>query len=341
LKDDALLMGFALSQAQRWRSRRAGDIPERDLGFIERSSRTAAKRVLRVQALVGLLGAIILTGVFVWWRQPWLEKQLYWLTDVRGHALSAQAEFALEPLRSFTECTDCPELVVLPPGEYMMGSSPREVGHVSDEEPEHTVKIVKPFAVSKYDVTNDEWDLCVKQGGCTQSGYTAFGRGRRPVTNISWNEARQYVVWLEGLTGRPYRLLSEAEWEYAARAGTATRFFFGDDDAVAGTYVVYYLNSGHETKPVGTKHPNAFGLFDMYGNVWQWCEDPSHPNYRGAPVDGSAWQDSDTSLRILRGGSWYDNTDRLRSAGRNREPPSLRAYNIGFRVARTLATRGP
>jgi formylglycine-generating enzyme required for sulfatase activity len=162
------------------------------------------------------------------------------------------------------------------------------------------------------------------------------------VTNISWDEAQQYVIWLSNLTGRPYRLLSEAEWEYAARAGSTTRYSFGNDETELGQYAWYFANAAQQTHDVGTRLPNAFGLFDMHGNIWQWCADPWHPTYNGTPpLDGSVWQDGNTSLRVLRGGSWYDAPERLRSAHRNKEPPGLRAYNIGLRVARTLWFSGP
>ena len=162
------------------------------------------------------------------------------------------------------------------------------------------------------------------------------------MTNISWDEAQQYVIWLSNLTGRPYRLLSEAEWEYAARAGSTTRYSFGNDETELGQYAWYFANAAQQTHDVGTRLPNAFGLFDMHGNVWQWCADPWHPTYNGTPpLDGSVWQDGNTSLRVLRGGSWYDAPERLRSAHRNKEPPGLRAYNIGLRVARTWWFSGP
>jgi formylglycine-generating enzyme required for sulfatase activity len=232
-------------------------------------------------------------------------------------------------------------MVVLPAGEFTMGSPARETGHRTEEAPQHKVMITRQFAVSKFEVTSDQWDACVNGGGCTQAGYSAFGRGTRPVTNISWDEAQQYVAWLSRLTGQPYRLLSEAEWEYAARAGATTRFFFGNDDVAVGQYAWYYANSAHQANPVGKKDPNAFGLFDVHGNVWEWCADTWHPGYEGAPQDGSVWREGDASLRVLRGGSWYDAPDILRSANRNREPPSLRAYNIGLRIARTLVSPGP
>jgi formylglycine-generating enzyme required for sulfatase activity len=339
-KNHALLMGFALQQAQDWLGKHPEGIGQADQDFIAQSGKAAQSRRRRLQALVGGLIAVIVAGLGARWKEQWLKEQAYWLTAVRGHVLTTEYEHSLKPLETFRECTDCPDLVVLRAGEFMMGSPPREAGRRSDEGPQHKVLIAKPFAVSKFEVTSDQWDACVKGGGCPQAGYSAFGRGTRPVTNISWDAAEQYVAWLSRLTGKSYRLLSEAEWEYAARGGTATRFFFGDDEAPIGQYAWYHVNSAHQTNPVGKKEPNSFGLFDMHGNVWEWCADTWHPNYEGAPQDGSVWRGGDTSLRVLRGGSWWDAPDILRSANRNKEPPSLASFNIGLRIARTLSS-GP
>lgn len=233
-------------------------------------------------------------------------------------------------------CPMCPEMVVVPSGSFMMGSAANEVGRSDDEGPQRSIKTGQTFAVGKFEVTFDEWDACVAAKGCQHKPETSWGRGRQPVMNVSWNDAKEYVTWMSRKTGKTYRLLSEAEWEYAARAKTVTRFSFGDDDAQLGTYAWYNSNAGSRTHPVGEKSPNAFGLYDMHGNLWEWCEDTKQPNYRGAPTDGSAWVVGISSSRVLRGGSWVSNPYNLRSALRYDYLPDGRNISIGFRVARTL-----
>jgi formylglycine-generating enzyme required for sulfatase activity len=156
------------------------------------------------------------------------------------------------------------------------------------------------------------------------------------VINVSWDEAQQYVTWFARMTGRTYRLLSETEWEYAARAGAADRYSFGDDHATLGLYAWYDANSGAQTQPVGGKTPNAFNLHDMHGNVWEWIADCYQANYNDAPTDGSAWIAEACGLRVVRGGSWYDGPQNLRSASRLKITPEHRNIHIGFRVGRTL-----
>ena len=193
--------------------------------------------------------------------------------------------------------------------------------------------IARPFAVGKFEVTFAEWDACVAAGGCKhRPGDEGWGRGRRPVINVSWDNAKEYVAWLSRKTGKSYRLLSEAEWEYAARAGTTTKYAFGD---TISTSQAKYGEGG--TVEVGSFPANRFGLYDLHGNVWEWVEDAWHPDYQGAPTDGSVWTGGDTSLRVLRGGSWDGYfPGYLRSANRIRYHPDKRDVSIGFRVSRTL-----
>jgi len=252
---------------------------------------------------------------------------------------SAQSEDA--PGRAagekFRDCDACPEMAVVPAGEFMMGSPSSEEGRDDDEGPVRRVRIGK-FAVGVYEVTFAEWDACVAAGGC--GGYRPeyegwWGRGRRPVIHVSWEDARSYVEWLSANTGERYRLLSESEWEYAARAGTTTAFHTG------GTISMEQANYGGDgglgrTTPVGSYPPNAFGLHDMHGNVWEWTQDCWNDTYVGAPSDGSAWEEGDCGLRVLRGGSWNYSPGNLRSALRDWLTAGLRGLNVGFRVARTL-----
>ena len=265
---------------------------------------------------------------------------------VRAAAL-ALAGPAQEVGATFHDCDVCPEMVVVPAGSYMMGSPSSESRRDGDEGPVHEVTMAASFAVGKYEVTFDEWDACVSAGGCFayRPDDRGWGRGRRPVIHVSWEEAKGYVRWLSGTTGYGYRLLSESEWEYVARAGTTTPFHFGstistDQANYDGNYT---YGSGREgeyrkrTVPVGSFPANEFGLHDVHGNVWEWVEDCWHGDYRGTPSDGSAWTSGgDCSRRVLRGGSWNDDPWLLRSALRNRNDAGFRNDDVGFRVARTL-----
>ena len=243
---------------------------------------------------------------------------------------------AYPPGRTFRDCAECPELVVVPVGDFMMGSPSGEKGRRKNEGPRHRVTIGAPFAVGVYEVTFGEWEACVSGGGC--NGYRpddrGWGRGNRPVVNVSWKDAKAYVEWLSRKTGQGYRLLSEAEWEYVARAGTETAYHFGSRISPGQAN---YSRSGHgKTVPVGSYPSNAFGLHDVHGNVWEWVEDCYNKSYRGAPSDGSAWKSGDCSGRVLRGGSWYDQPRYLRSANRYGYDAGIRNDYNGFRIARTL-----
>lgn len=222
-----------------------------------------------------------------------------------------------------------------------MGSAATEKDRDEDEGPTHQVTIAA-FAVAKFDATFAEWDACAAQGGCdTHVGDQGWGRGQRPAINVSWDDAQRYVEWLSRLTGRSYRLLTEAEWEYAARAGTATAFSWGDgNETPNGGANCNQCGSqwdGKETAPVGSFAANRFGLHDMAGNVITWVEDCLHDNYDGAPMDGSAWTDGDCLRRVVRGGSWYDDPHDLRLANRGWNSAVDRFSGLGFRIARTLA----
>ena len=163
-------------------------------------------------------------------------------------------------------------------------------------------------------MTFDDWDACVAYGDCIPTSDLGWGHGQQPVIFVSWDDAQRYVAWLSRMTGKPYRLLSEAEWEYAARAGTTTIFSFGDDPALLGDYAWYSANSGNQAQPVGQKKPNAFGLYDMQGDIWEWVEDCWNLTYDGAPSDGSAWITPNCIFRTARGGPWSGDPMSLRSA---------------------------
>jgi formylglycine-generating enzyme required for sulfatase activity len=296
-------------------------------------------------------------------------------------ALSPERERALRPNDSFRECTDCPEMVVVPAGSFAMGSRESDVGlrpEISREErPQHVVTIGRPFAVGRLHVTVDQFAAFVRETGydagawCFDASSPHSDRswrnpgfaqeGSHPAVCLSWNNARAYVEWLVKKTGKPYRMLTEAEWEYAARGRTSPgdypRFWFGDDekelcrygngadqkawDSIKGLEGVTAApcNDGYAyTSPAGHYEPNAFGLYDMFGNARQWTADCWHENYKGAPDDGSAWTTGSCSVgRVVRGGSWRNGLDALRPTQRGwGSSPNQRYDQIGLRVGRTL-----
>jgi formylglycine-generating enzyme required for sulfatase activity len=253
--------------------------------------------------------------------------------------LSAERERALKPRDTFRECANCPEMMVAPAGSFMMGSPDSEPQRASNEGPQHTVTIAGQFAVGRFALTFDEWDGCVADGGCNAytPGDQGWGRGRRPVINVSWKDAKAYIGWLATKSSKSYRLLTEAEYEYAVRAGTQTAYPWGND---IGSNNANCDGCGSQwdkkqTAPVGSFASNGFGLYDMVGNVWEWTED-CHGSYVGAPSDGSAATGGECIPRALRGGSWYVGPRYLRSAARGGFSASGRSYDVGFRVARTL-----
>lgn len=302
----------------------------------ERERRSARRRTRRVQAVMTGLALLLVAAGVGWLQQDYIREQYYWVAVMGPSVLTVDQELALKPGDEFKECaTVCPTMTVVPAGKFLMGSQ-REVGP-PNEHPQHAVTIAQPFAVGKYEVTFAQWDACVNAGGCPPVSDTQFGRGDRPVSGANWDEAKQYVAWLSRFTGKTYRLLSEAEWEYAARAGRATLYSFGDNPAALGDYGWFESNSEVTTHPVGEKKPNALGLYDMYGNVREWVEDRRHSTYEGAPTDGSAWTNgSERSFRGLRGGSFNDPPDELRSAYRLSLGADYRFIFNGFRIARTL-----
>ena len=229
-----------------------------------------------------------------------------------------------------------PEMVVIAGGRFRMGCVSGQ-NCANDEQPVHEVQ-VESFELGKYEVTFEEYDRFTAATGRVLAGHRGWGLGRRPVINVSWEDAVAYTKWLSEQTGERYRLPTEAEWEYAVRAGTVTRYSWGDEIGRnrANCRVCGSRWDGEQTAPVGSFAPNGWGVHDMHGNVWEWVQDCWNGDYQGAPVDGSAWESGDCSRRVLRGGSWNFNPRFLRSAYRVRYTTSLRLFNIGFRVARTI-----
>jgi formylglycine-generating enzyme required for sulfatase activity len=236
-----------------------------------------------------------------------------------------------------------PDLVVLPKGSFQMGSN----SGGTNEKPVRRVSIDYPLAMMTHEVTWDDWEACVRGGGCDGSGPASaggdagFGKDRRPVINMDWNDAKAYAEWLSGQTGKRYRLPSESEWEYAARAGTTTEYSWGD--SISCSQACYGREIGGEctdspkgTVPVKSFSANAFGLYDMHGNVSEWVEDCYQSSYSGAPSDGSARTRCDTPFGVQRGGGWYSYPRRLRSAYRSWVAPSSRSKSHGFRLVQDL-----
>ena len=243
----------------------------------------------------------------------------------------------------FRDCEDCPEMVVVPSGTFTMGSPKHEKYRNEDEGPQHRVTIAQPFAVGVYEVTFEEWDACRRSQGCTGNpDDEGWGRGRRPVINVSWHDAQRYVRWLSEKTAHEYRLLSESEWEYAARAGTSGPYHTGSKLSInqANFDDEYHRQGsryGERTVPVGSFSANAFGVHNVHGNVWEWVQDCWHESYGGAPTDGSSWESGNCRIRVLRGGNFENTSSIARSAFRHKGPAGLRLYSLGFRVARTLS----
>jgi formylglycine-generating enzyme required for sulfatase activity len=237
------------------------------------------------------------------------------------------------------------EFVKIPPGEFEMGSPSDEEGRWDEEGPIHEVTIEKAYYLGTYEVTQEQW---VEVMGNNPS---EFEGDNNPVESVSWDDVQEFVEKLNELEGTDkYRLPSEAEWEYACRAGTTTRYSFGDGESDLGDYAWY---SGYKTyeeweknmdeilkegsaHPVGQKKPNPWGLYDMHGNVCEWCQDEWHDSYDGAPADGSAWEDGSSSSRVIRGGNWILNAGYCRSAARNGLDPDIRYFYLGFRLLRAV-----
>ena len=282
----------------------------------------------------------------------------------------ARRKRAQGPGMTLQDCPECPEMVVVPSGRFQMGSPSSEKGRLDDEGPVHEVTIARPFAVGVNEVTRGEFARFAEATGRStgnncwsyESGEWKARSGRHwrdpgfsqtdehPVVCVRWNDAQAYVRWLSGETGEAYRLPSEAEWEYVARAGTRTAWYWGESESGQCRYAngadeasgdlgggKVRCNDGHaRTSPVGSYEANGYGLHDVLGNVWEWVQDCWNESYAGAPRDGSAWTSGECGRRVLRGGSWHANPRNLRSADRGRYWSGNRVNLIGFRVARTL-----
>jgi formylglycine-generating enzyme required for sulfatase activity len=279
-----------------------------------------------------------------------------------GLAEPVRMATGLAAQKHFRDCAACPEMVVLPAGTYRMGSAASEPGRSLTEGIRAGVRI-PAFAMGRFEVTVAQYAACVDAGSCVdphwkeERAHVLFGvlgasvrQPSHPVTGVSWNMAQDYVNWLSRVTGARYTVPSETQWEYAARARTSTRWSFGDNPGFAGVYAWYDGNSGRTLRPVGSRKPNRFGLHDMHGSVWEWTQDCYEvwygydhwdPRYNQAPHDEKAWETQSCISRVMRGGSWNDPVERLRSAERSSNYAGHMTPTLGIRVARMLGATRP
>lgn len=255
---------------------------------------------------------------------------------VEREVVVAPSKFFRDRLRTGGEG---PQMIVIPDGSFRMGNLQGK--NDKDEIPIHSVQLNKPFALSRFEVNFDEYDAFAKATGRELPEDRGWGRGRRPVINVSWEDAQAYAKWLSEQTGKRYRLPSEAEWEYATRAGSKTQYWWGDTigrgQANCDGCGSHWDNK--QTAPVGSFKVNPFGLYDTAGNVWEWVEDCWHGNYNDAPVDGRAWEEENGGIcgqRVIRGGSWDGGPRDLRSSDRSRTIADNRYLYLGFRLAQDL-----
>jgi formylglycine-generating enzyme required for sulfatase activity len=232
------------------------------------------------------------------------------------------------------DCQDCPALVSLSPGSFTMGSNASD----PSEQPAHRVALSRPFAIGKYEVTVAEWNACVEAGACIRVGQYVSATPKAPIRDVSWDDAQQYLQWLSANSGKPYRLPSEAEWEYAARGGASTRYWWGDQMAVGKANCRECGPPWRIDGPAdaGSFAANQYGIYDMNGSVWEWVSDCWHSSYEGAPADGKAWDQADCGVRVLRGGSWREPAPTAAAPSRSRQDAGARQSQNGFRVARDV-----
>lgn len=315
--------------------------------LIDRDRQRRRAQMLQAAAVWTL---VVIGVAATWINRPILEPLAISYTRYRPYVESNASLLVAAPGTTFQDCrngsSDCPVMVVIPEGRFLMGSAADDPGTEYDERPLHEVAVQR-FAAAQFEVTFADWIACLGAGGC--GGYVPDRAGwdsnRRPVINVTWSDARAYAAWLTEMTGVEYRLLSEAEWEYAARAVTArngfrAHFSWGNAPAVcdvnATNGAVFYDCEARRTWEVGSFHPNAFGLYDMHGNVWEWVQDCYADNGYGAAASPVARSDTGCVYRVDRGGSWNGSTHYLRSANRNWNDPVHRDDNLGFRVARSF-----
>lgn len=253
---------------------------------------------------------------------------------VTAQPTTSQAAVTSSSVASSRDCDVCPAMVTIPAGEFTMGSDQQR----REEKPAHKVSIKRSFALGVYEVTIAEWNACVDAGSCRYRPKPSDEPDRTPVSNISWDDAQEYLRWLSQETGLKYRLPTEAEWEYAAGAGSTRRYSWGDDAGQnrANCKDCGSAWSGQSIAPVGSFAPNALGLHDMHGNLWEWTADCWNTSYKSAPTDGSAWLKGDCIARVIRGGAWSLGADYMRTSRRSKYDRDVRYRLNGLRVVKTL-----
>jgi formylglycine-generating enzyme required for sulfatase activity len=327
-------MGEAEGRGRQWVRdiRDAHEVFRKRLPLV--SNMTGSRRGSKMRS-INSLAEKILAPAFILCRYTRCGLALGLVFLTAGVALGQPIIFVdgFESDNPFRDCDDCPMMVNIPAGSFQMGDL--SGAGSSSELPVHTVA-VPAFVIGMFEVTFNEWDACFIAGGCSQNPSDfGWGRGTRPVINVNWNDMQEYVAWVSATSGKPYRLPSESECQYATRAGTSTEYWWGDS---IGSNLA---NCGSEcgdsfpnTSPVGSFSANPFGLFDVHGNVEELTADCWNENYNGAPTDGSAWLSGDCGRRASRDGSSFAPSWFLRSAHRGSHLPTSRAGNIGFRIAR-------
>ena len=362
---------MALLEEARYRAQ----LTKTDEAYLDACRARQRVETRRLQATAAAVAVLLMLFVGAWIQRDEVEAAWFEFCTVRPFVAAHVAPFvhgddellALPPVATstFTDCRrGCPEMVLVPTGTVAMGD---ERGEVSFWLPVQPIRIEHRFAVSTTEVTFEQWDLCVEYGGCPEVSNAGWEGGQRPVINVTWAEARGYAAWLSNVTGLScpddddappssrseagddsdsgcYRLLTDAEWEYVARAGTTTRYSWGEE---VGNGRANCKGCGsqwdmEQTAPVKSFDPNPFGLFDVHGNVWEWVEDCWHETLEGIPRDGSVWtaeDDGNCQRAVVRGGSWSYVPGIARSAARYRDARDLRLNDLGFRVARTLPSR--
>ena len=306
------------------------------------AGRSASRFLLKNEKLIKKLSTSAELGL------GWLASLITWLGELRNDQIKvvlAQDHSATSELKRTQDDIQvpglifrdidalwCPEMVVIPPGKFMMGSPEEEPGRNDDEGPHHQVAIAKSYAIGRFPVTFEEFDFFCDATSREKLGDSGWGRGQRPVINVSWNDAKAYCLWLSGQTGNSYRLPSESEWEYACRAGSVSAYSFGE---VLDEMQANVNGRVEKTSEVGAFTANAFKLFDMHGNVWEWCEDFYHGSYQKVPSNGEPMLLA-SGLRVLRGGSWVFGSRDARAACRYSLPPAVKFDSLGFRCLRVI-----
>jgi formylglycine-generating enzyme required for sulfatase activity len=250
---------------------------------------------------------------------------------------AAPAQAAASPstvAAEIKDCPACPPLISLPGGSFTMGSNTSD----PSEKPAHPVTIGAPFAIGKYEVTVQQWNACANAGACPKIAQPAATAANAPMRDVSWEDAQQYVKWLGGVSAKPYRLPTEAEWEFAARGGTATPFWWGAQMAAGKANCKDCGPPWSDARPAdaGSFAANPYGLYDTSGSVWEWVADCWHANYKSAPDDGRAWDQPNCALRVIRGGSWREGAAYMVASTRFRYDAGVRHAQNGFRVARSI-----